>query len=120
MKTTVKIRLATYNCNIVLIITDTLAVEAAKIYKKHKLIDESSPGEAEGILITPDIDKSYLIIDLGYLSHNTIAHEIYHAVKRVTEDRDIKDEEAQAWLAGHLSGEIYKYLDKKKITIKHG
>jgi hypothetical protein len=30
------------------------------------------------------------------------------------------DEEAQAWLVGHLSGEIYKFLDKKKLVIKHG
>lgn len=119
MKTTVKIRLATYSCNVFVIITDSLALEAARIYKKHKIKDDFG-GEAEGVLITPDIDVCYLIIDYKYLSHNTIAHEIYHAIVRVTEDRGINDEEAQAWLMGHLTAEVYKFLDKKKIIIKHG
>ena len=68
----------------------------------------------------PDIDSYYLLLGSQYLTHNTIAHELYHAVVRITEDRDITDEEAQAWLVGHLSGEIYKFLDKKKLVIKHG
>lgn len=119
MKTTVKIRLATYSCNVFVTITDALSLEAARIYKKHKISDDFG-GEAEGVLITPDIDVCYLIIDSKYLSHNTIAHEIYHAIVRVTKDRGIEDEEAQAWLMGHLTAEVYKFLDKKKITIKHG
>ena len=69
---------------------------------------------------SPDIDKYFLLIDLKYLTYNTIAHEIYHAVVRVTEDRGIVDEEAQAWLCGHLTGTIHKFLDKKKLEIKHG
>jgi hypothetical protein len=67
-----------------------------------------------------DITNYYLIIDLKYLSYNTLAHELYHAVVRVTEDRDIVDEETQAWLAGHLTGTMYKFLEKKNLPIKHG
>jgi uncharacterized protein (DUF1499 family) len=95
-------------------------MECSKIYKKFKLNVEDEDGESEGMVISPDIDKYFLIIDLNYLSHNTLAHEIYHVVVRVTEERDIVDEEAQAWLAGHITGVIYKFLDKKKFQIKHG
>jgi hypothetical protein len=68
----------------------------------------------------PDIAKYYLLLNTKYLSHNTIAHEVFHATVRVTEDRDITDEEAQAWLSGHLTGVIYKFLAKKNIAITHG
>jgi hypothetical protein len=101
-------------------VTDQLKVESQKIYKKFNLKLEDDDGESEGILLTPDIDKYFLIIDVKYLSHNTIAHEIYHAVVRVTEDRGVVEEEAQAWLCGHLAGVVYKFLDKKKLEIKHG
>jgi hypothetical protein len=120
MKASITIKLPTYSCQVMITITDQLKAESDKVYKKYKLKCEEEDGENEGILISPDIDKYYLLIDTKYLSHNTIAHETYHAVVRVTEDRGIVDEEAQAWLCGHLSGVIYKFLDKKKLEIKHG
>ena len=120
MKITTTIKLPTYSCELLFIITDQLKAESEKVYKKYKLKLEDDGGESEGILLSPDIDKYFLIIDTKYLSHNTIAHETYHAVVRVTEDRGISDEEAQAWLCGHLTGVIYKFLDKKKFEIKHG
>jgi len=66
------------------------------------------------------IDSYFLLFHKDFLTHNTIAHELFHAAVRVTEDRDITDEEAQAWLAGHLTGEIYKFFEKKKLNITHG
>lgn len=103
------------------VITDTLSVEYRKIHKKFKLkFDEGDDSENEGVLISPDISKYFLLIDLNYLSHNTIAHEIYHATVRITEERDVVDEEAQAWLCGYLSEAIYKFLSKKQFQIKHG
>jgi hypothetical protein len=120
MKVTNTIKLPMYNCEVVFIVTDQIKLESKKIYKKYKLKDEDEDGENEGILISPEIDRYFLLIDTKYLTHNTIAHEIYHGVVRVTEDRGIVDEEAQAWLAGHLTGVIYKFLDKKKFEVKHG
>jgi hypothetical protein len=121
MKLTATIKLQTYSCELIFTVTDNMKIDSEKIYKKYKIkLDEDDEGENEGILLSPDIDKYFLLIDLKYLSHNTIAHEIYHAVVRVTEDRGIVDEEAQAWVCGHLSGTIYKFLDKKKLQIKHG
>jgi hypothetical protein len=121
MKLTATIKLQTYSCELIFTVTDNMKIDSEKIYKKYKIkLDEDDEGENEGILLSPDINKYFLLIDLKYLSHNTIAHEIYHAVVRVTEDRGIVDEEAQAWVCGHLSGTIYKFLDKKKLQIKHG
>lgn len=120
MKSNTTIKLPTYSCELSFIVTDRLKFESQKVYKKFDLDLTDDDGESEGILITPDIDKYFLIVDTKYLTHNTIAHEVYHAVVRVTEERGIVDEEAQAWLCGHLTCEIYKFLEKKKFEIKHG
>ena len=120
MKTGTTIKLPTYSCELIFTVTDQLRAESNKIYKKFKLSEDDEEGENEGILISPEIDKYFLLIDIKYLTHNTIAHEIYHGVVRVTEDRGISDEEAQAWLCGHLTGVIYKFLEKKNLIIKHG
>ena len=53
------------------------------------------------------------------MTHNTIAHEIYHVVVRVTEDRDIVDEESQAWLAGLITEKMYKFITLKNMEVKH-
>ena len=120
MKTSHTIKLETYSCSLTLIVTDQLKIEARKVYKKHGLRGPRDAGESEGMMLTIDIDKYHLLIDLKYLSYNTIAHEVYHAVKAVTRDRSINDEEAQAWLAGHITGRIHKFLDTKKLQVKHG
>lgn len=120
MTTTTTIKLSTYSCKTIIIITDQLKVEAEKIYKKYKVKIMEDDGENEGLLISLNIDKYYLLIDTKYLSHNTIAHEIYHASVRITEDRGVTDEEAQAWVCGHITGSTYKFLDKKNIPVKHG
>ena len=116
MKKSKKLKLSTYNCNLIIIITDNLKGEVNAVYKRLKQKDVFSD-EAEGILLSLDIDNYYLIFDTQYLSHNTIAHEIYHAVVKVTEDRDLVEEESQAWLAGYLTEEVYKYIDKHEFKI---
>jgi hypothetical protein len=119
MKATTTIKLETYSCVLVIIITDQIKSECKKIYRKYKM-DEGEETEDEGTFITTDITKYFLIIDVKYLSHNTIAHEIYHAVVGITEDRGVTDEEAQSWLCGHITGMTYKFLEKKKLEVKHG
>lgn len=120
MKITTTIKLPTYSCELSFIVTDQIKIESEKIYKKYKLPIDDDYGDNEGILLTPNLGRYFLLIDHKYLSHNTIAHEIYHASFRITSDRGVEDEEAQAWLCGHLTGVVYKFLDKKKLEIKHG
>lgn len=117
VKTTIK--LETYSCALVIVVTDQLKSESKAIYKKYK-IDSGEESEDEGLFITTDITKYFLLIDLKYLSYNTIAHEIYHAVVGITEDRGVTDEEAQSWLCGHITGAVYKFLEKKNLQVKHG
>lgn len=119
MKHCFKIKLPTYNCELQFCVLDGLNSEINKLYKKYN-VNEVFDESAEGVLFTPDIDKYILLIDLKYLSHNTIAHEIFHAVMKITEDRDINDEEAQAWLIGHITGDIYKFLKRKAISVING
>ena len=116
-KTTLK--LLTYSCKLTLIVTDQIKVEITKIYKKHKL-KEDIDYEVEGVLLSPITNDYSLLLDLKYLTHNTVAHEIYHASSRICEDRDVHDEEAKAWLAGYITGEMYKFLEKKNLQVKHG
>lgn len=111
-----KIKLSTYNCNVVFVITDQLILTVNNIYKALKC-KELFSSEAEGVVLTVDIDNYYIVLDIQYLSHNTIAHELYHSVVKVTEDRDIVDEESQAWLMGYLTQEMYKFIEKSKFKI---
>jgi hypothetical protein len=117
IKTTIK--LPTYSCDLVISVVESVAVEAERLYKKHK-ITEPFGAEAEGALVMIGMERYYLLFHKDFLTHNTIAHEIFHAAVRITEDRDVTDEEAQAWVAGYLSAVVYKFLEKKKLEIKHG
>lgn len=119
MKYKTTIKLQTYSCEVDFIVTDQMKTDCNLLCKKYNIKNDDD-GENEGILLFCDLAKYFLLIDLKYLSHNTIAHEIYHAVVMVTEDRGVEDEEAQAWLCGHITGAVYKFLDKKKLLIKHG
>lgn len=123
MRKSITIKVETYNCSVVFVVTSELSKEIGKVYSKYKIKDfklEDIQDGNEGILLSPDINKYHLLIDGVYLSHNTIAHEIYHAVVRITEDREVTDEEAQAWLCGYLTGAVYKFLEKKEVKVTHG
>lgn len=125
MRKTTTIKIETYNCSVVFVVSSELSKEITKVYSKYKVKDneyklEDIKDGNEGILMSPDIDKYYLMIDLEYLTHNTIAHEVYHAVVRITEDREVTDEEAQAWLCGYITGAFYRFLDKKELKVIHG
>lgn len=113
------IKLPMYNCKIHFIVTDQLNLITNNIFKKFKQPNDFKD-EAEGVMVTPDITDYFIIIDIKYLTYNTLAHEVYHAAVRITEDRGIIDEETQAWVCGHLTETFHKFLEKKNLTIKHG
>jgi hypothetical protein len=110
-------KIPTYGCRVQLVVAEQFRREVERLLKKYKL--DPLQGEVEGMVVhTAEI--YHILIDLKYLTHNTLAHELYHAVNRVTGDRGIEEEEARAWLAGHLAEFVYKTLEKKKLTVKHG
>lgn len=111
------LNIETFGCKLQLMITDVIKKEIIKIYKSYG-ITSGYAEEVEGVLITGTDAVYHLIIDETCLSHNTIAHEIYHAVVRITEDRDVVDEETQAWLCGYISEALYHFIKLKKLEIK--
>jgi hypothetical protein len=111
------IKIPMYNCSVQIIITDDLIKTVNGLYKKYK-IDDVFTDSAEGCFLTTDIDLYILCLDTKYITHNTIAHEIFHAVTKLTIDRDINDNENQAWLCGWLTEQIYKFIEKKQLTVK--
>jgi hypothetical protein len=111
-----KIKIDQYNCQLIVILTDKIKEDTNKIFKSDK-INHRIDYEIEGIFLSHDLDKYYLLLSSQHLSHNTIAHEVYHAVVRITEDRDINDEESQAWLMGYIIELVYQFLNKKNVQI---
>lgn len=120
MRTTTTLTIPTYSCSVVVIVTDDLEKEGRRIYKKHDFGDYEADEYCEAMVLRPSMMLYYLIFDKDYLTHNTLAHECYHVVRDIKTDRDIVDDEAGAWLMGHLSEFIYKFLQKKKLAVKHG
>lgn len=106
-----------YGCKLYLVITDDIVKSVKKIFKDRKT-DCDFEGEAEGVMFRFGIDSYYIVIDVKCLSNNTIAHETYHAVHRITEDRCITDEESQAWLMGFITDSMYQFAGSKNIEIK--
>jgi hypothetical protein len=119
VKFTGTLSIPTYSCKVVVIVTDYVEKEAKRIIKKHKLQDKWGEGEAEGAVLTADLDLYYFLLSGKFLTHNTIAHEIHHVVCRVTSDRGITDEESRSWLSGHVAEFLYKFLDKKMLIVTH-
>lgn len=111
------LKVAIYECTLQFIITDHLIDEVNRIYKKFD-IPELFVDHAEGCLISTDIDMYMLLLDVRHLTHNTIAHEVFHAVIRMTQDREITDDEQQAWLCGWITEHLYKFIAKKNLTVK--
>ena len=64
--------------------------------------------EVEGVVIDNSVEVFIFIFDK---SHNTIAHEIYHAVCRISEKHGLECEESKAYLIGFLTKKVYKILE---------
>ena len=118
MRLTKMIKVNTYSCSILFVITNEMGKSEKYLQKKYAkgtLVPGTPAEEAEGITITVSGNLYITMIDAKFLNHNVIAHELYHATRRITEDRDITDEESSAWLMGFLSEEFYKFLSSEKV-----
>ena len=121
MKSTLTIKLEMYCTQIKFTVVDDLIKEVQKTFRRDKVNHNLDVNDTtEGVFLYYNPQNYSIVIAQKFLTHNTLAHEIYHAVRHITEDRDINDQEAQAWLMGHLTEKIYRFLDRRKLTIKHG
>jgi hypothetical protein len=113
------LKLPHYGCEVKIIITDVFLKEVNKLFKRYDK-KERWTMEAEGCVLTDDLDIYYLVLNKTYLTYNTITHEAFHAAMKIAKDRGIHEEEAQAWIVGYVNEAIFKFLSRKKFTIKHG
>jgi hypothetical protein len=107
-----------YSCSILFVVTDEMGKSEKYLQKKYAkgtLVPGTPASEAEGITITVDGSLYIVMIDTKFLNHNTIGHELFHATKRMAEDREITDEETCAWLMGFLCQEFYKFIGSEKV-----
>lgn len=111
------LKLPMYGCKLHFLVVEDIITEVNNLYRKLK-INEFFVDASEGCLVNANIDAYYLVIDIKYLSHNTIAHEIFHATREITENRDIKDDEQQAWLCGWITENMYNFIKKKGLELK--
>lgn len=113
-----RIKLPQYECAVILEVVEDVPKRVASLYKKYKVPVEAGTGY-EGICFAPTMREYYIIYTEKTLSYNLIAHELWHCVIRIHEDREIEGEEAGAWLMGYLTGNVYKSLLKANIPIQN-
>lgn len=107
------VSISTFSCKLKIIITDNINKNTKNIYKKYNITYNENI-ELEGVFISTNGEIYYLLINEKYLTHNTIAHETFHASCAIAEDRDIEDEETKAWLCGYITQNIYDFIKLKK------
>lgn len=114
-----KLSIPIYGCEVHFIIAPDIKKELNRIAKKYK-DEDPFVDDYEGMSLCYGMQVYYLVVDEKHLSYNTLIHEIFHTVCRIAGHREIKEEESCCWIAGHIAAGIFKFLDTKKITIKHG
>ena len=102
-----------YECKVIFII-----VNDSKDINKYtsKFLNINDENDYAGVTI--NINPTYYIIisKENLKDYNTILHELFHIVDEITNDRDIKDWEAKAYLQGFIGNKILKYVDNYRIT----
>lgn len=108
-----KISIKAFGCSVLLILTDRLHLAEKHVHKKYKTSEKPcEDGEAEGVTISVGFDLYVMILDMKHISYNLVGHEVCHVVQRITNDRDITDEETMAWLTGYLCEEVHTFINK--------
>ena len=113
-----KFIIAIYESNITLIIGDDINDIHTYVNKNIAKIDIS---DTEGCVFENHTDERfdyYIVFAKNKLSHNLVAHEIYHLGCSIMKTTNISDEEATAWLIGYITGMLYKFMNKKKLPIR--
>jgi hypothetical protein len=88
MKIKGTLKIHPFSCKVHFIVTDEVREEMNKLYKKYKG-GEKFEADVEGCVFSPMLHDVYILIDTKYLTHNTIGHEIFHAVNTIQRDREI-------------------------------
>lgn len=105
-----------YEAKVIILVATDMGELQEYILKKTKMV--ANLADTHGCVFLWGDGEYVLTLREGSLSHNLIAHELFHLTLHVTNDIDIEDEESQAWLVGYLTENVYKILKKKNFVIK--
>lgn len=105
-----------YECKVKFIVSQDARKTVNRLYKKHNT-KMTFPDEVEGFMLTMSMNQYYIIVDAKHLTFNTVCHELFHLTKAITTDRNVFEEEQQAWVQGFCANEIFSYLKSKKVVI---
>lgn len=120
MKKSKTFHLKVYDTDLKFIICPDIQKEFNRISRRKKDLNVYFSGDAGGLAFPYYIHEYYILLRDDCVAHSYISHEILHTVERITRDRGIRDEEARAYLCGHITKVVYQYLDEQKIKIHHG
>lgn len=110
-----KFPISIYDTTVVMFVVDEIT-DMEKYLKKQKLnVDISNSDGCVLQVPIPNGVEYYIVFVKRQLSHNLIAHEIFHLAETIAGSINIEDEESIAWLVGHLSEKIYGILKLKKF-----
>jgi hypothetical protein len=111
-----RINVNTFSCDVYFIVSDDIYKVEKFLHKKYGGDIPKDDDPAEGFTLTINSGNYAMVLDYRFMTHNLIGHEIYHVAHRITDDRDIEDEETKAWLNGYLHEEFYKFIHTAKFT----
>jgi hypothetical protein len=107
-----------YDREIYLAVADT-TTEAARLVSPHFTVTEPFSEAA----LTCWRDTSFgLLFSTGALSHDIVAHEVFHATHCIMESTNDKFDsghhEPYAYLCGWLTAWVYREFNKRKVRIR--
>lgn len=109
-------KVAVYEAKVTLYVVDSME-EMQERFNKKGLQGFVDVTDTEGFVIRYDDSGYTVVLQKDNISHNVIAHELFHLAKMMCTDINIEDEESQAWLNGYVTECVYKILKKKNITV---
>lgn len=117
--TKTKINIDVYSTTVNFIVCEDVDATYKEIRRKHNEPVSDEESEFYGLHFRSKYEQ-YILIEKQSIRYNTICHEIFHCAFGILNNININAEEAIAWLIGFISQEIFKFLHKNNITIKHG
>lgn len=105
-----------YDCKIQFIVSRDARKTVNRLYKKYNITTKYTDTIA-GFMLSVSMDQYFVVIDEKHLTFNSLAHELFHLTKAITTDRNVFEEEQQAWVQGACAQEIFSFLKSKKVVI---
>ena len=110
-----KFPVSIYETSVTVFVVDDIS-DMENYLRKNKLISDIANSDGCVLQVPRPEGVEYFIVYVkNAISHNLIAHEIFHLAKNLAGAINIDDEESVAWLVGHLSEKIYSILKLKKL-----